>query len=210
MSESHEPQSFSVRTALMADQAALQTTRRAVPIDEPALALSRDIDSRTLGRDAGLLRVDSTGLAAHAIGVMAAQARRELSILTPDLEPALYDQQPFLQAVRRLAVERAGHLPVRVLLIDAESAIRRGLRLVELARRLSSSVQIAVAPEELAEQCDAFLVADDAGYCLRRPADSGSALIDFANPSKVRLLRRDFKAVWDQAGAAMELRRLHL
>lgn len=168
------------------------------------------IDTRVLGETAGLLRCDSTRLAAQAMAAMAAQARRELILLTPDLEPPLYDQPGFLEAVRRLAIERAAHRPVRVLLIDAEAAVRRSLRLVELARRLSSSLQIASVPEELAEQCDAYLLVDDDGYCLRRRSAMSSWLIDFADAAGVRALRAEFERIWEQADTPLELRRLHI
>jgi len=177
---------------------------------DPAAPIRADLAGRTLGRDPGLRRLDGQSLGAQAVAMLAGQARRELTLLTPDLEPCLYDQPAFLDAVRRLAVERSGRQPVRVLVIDAEPAIRRGHRLIELARQLSSAVQIGAVPEELAEQTDAYLLADDVGYCLRRRALPNIQLVDFAAPAEVRALRRGFDAVWEQAGVHPGLRRLYL
>ncbi|MBK1731681.1 hypothetical protein [Thiococcus pfennigii] len=163
-----------------------------------------------LGEDAGTVRCATVGAAARAVAAMAAQARRELTLLTPDLEPALYDQPAFLEALRRLALARAGHRPVRILLVDVEAAVRRSPRLVELARRLTSAVQIAGVPGEFAESCDAYLLVDDDGYCLRRRAAPSPWLVDFANPATVRPLRAEFDRLWEQADTPPELRRLHL
>lgn len=169
-----------------------------------------DFAARVLGEDAGLVRCDTVGAAARAVAALAVQARRELTLLTPDLEPALYDQPAFLDAVRRLAIDRVGHRPVRILLLDAEAAVRRSPRLVELARRLTSAVQIAGVPGELVEQCDAYLLVDDDGYCLRRRAAPSPWLVGFANPATVRPLRAGFDRLWEQAGTPLELRRLHI
>jgi len=169
-----------------------------------------EIDGRTLGRSPGVLRLDTAETTAVAVAAMAHQARRGLSLLTPDLEPHLYDRLDFVDAVRRLAVARAGHLPVRLLLIDADAAAQHGLRLIELARRLTSAIQIGVVPQELAEQCDAFLLADEAGYRLRRRQAPRQSLIDFADPGQVRALRRTFDDIWQQCEPAAALRRLHL
>jgi predicted GNAT family N-acyltransferase len=177
---------------------------------DPDLAASADIDRRRIGVTGGLIRIDQPQAQVRAVAAMAAQARHTLLVLTPDLEPQLYDQRPFLAAVRQLAVDRRGRLPVRILLIDAEPAVRRGHRLIELSRQLSSAVQIHAVPEQFAEQCDHFLVADDHGYCLRRFAAPTTVLADFADPAQARRLRRHFEQIWEQGATHPELRRLHL
>ncbi len=179
-------------------------------LDEPEVTPASNLAARVLGRDAGVLQLEGPGQAAEAIAAMAGQARRTLSLLAPSLEPEFYDQPAFLQALRQLAVERSGHLPVRVLVVDAESAIRRSLRLIELARRLTSSMRIAMVPEELAEDCDAFLLVDDQAYFQRRRAVPTRSLVDFADPARTRILQRQFETIWGQAGAALELQRLYL
>jgi len=179
-------------------------------LEDSDLAVGADIDRRRLGLSGGLLRIDQPQAQARAVAAMTAQAARTLLVLTPDLEPPLYDQRPFLAAVRRLALDRRGRLPVRILLIDAEPPVRRGHRLIELSRQLSSSVQIRAVPEEFAEQCDHFLVADDSGYCLRRFAAPTTALADFADPAQARRLRRHFEQIWEQGATHPALRRLYI
>ena len=174
------------------------------------LPLALDVETRLLGLTNGLLRIDEPSMLQLAVAAMATQARRELRLLTPDLEPILYDQAPFLDNVTRLAVHRRGRLPVRILLIDAEPALTRGHRLIELSRKLSSAVQIQAVPAELAEQCDHYLLADDSGYCLRRSAAPNAALVDFNANAHVRRMQRDFEQLWAQGAVHTGLRRLHL
>jgi predicted GNAT family N-acyltransferase len=179
-------------------------------LEDHGLAVGADIDRRKLGLSGGLLRIDQPRAQARAVAAMATQASRSLLVLTPDLEPQLYDQRPFLAALRRLAVDRRGQLPVRLLLIDAEPAVRRGHRLIEVSRQLSSAVQIRAVPEESADQCHHYLVADDSGYCLRRFAAPTTALADFADPAQARRLRRHFEQIWEQGATHPALRRLYI
>jgi hypothetical protein len=167
-------------------------------------------DSRLLGVDAGVAWCETLSEAMASVASLARQARRGLTVLTPDLEPMLYGQPVFLDAVRQLAIDRAGHVAVRILVIDASAAVQRNLQLVEIARRLPSCVQIAIVPEELAAECDAFLLADDAGYCLRRRIAPTRSQVDFCGPGVVRALRRRFDELWSRATTSSELYRLHL
>lgn len=176
-------------------------------LERPLLA---DLQTRVLGHTAGVLRIDQPRLLQRAVAAMTSQARRELRLLTLDLEPTLYDQRSFLNQVTRLAVECRGRLPVRILLIDAEPALRHGHRMIELSRKLSSAVQVRGVPDELADQCDHYLLADDVGYCLRRHAAPNPVLVDYQDARAVRQMRLGFDRIWEQGVVHPGLRRLHL
>jgi predicted GNAT family N-acyltransferase len=179
-------------------------------LNDQELPLMVDIQTRVLGQTESLFKLDSPRVQRHAVAALAKQARREIRLLSPDLEPILYDQEPFLEQISRLAVDRRGRLPVRILLIDAEPVLRRGHRLVELSRKLSSAIQIRAVPEEFAEQCDHYLLADDRGYCLRRYAAPRTVLLDFNDAAAVRRMQRGFDKIWEQGAVHIDLRRLHL
>jgi predicted GNAT family N-acyltransferase len=173
-------------------------------------AVLADLLHRRLGRDGGSVRASDPRVIEAAVESLASQATRSLTILTPDLEPRLYDRQPVLAAIRRLAAELPGQLPVRILLIDAEPVVRRGHRILELSRTLISGVQIRAVPEAFMERCDFFLVADAEGHCLRRRAAPNDALIDFAGGATARRLLRAFETIWEQGEIHQGLRRLFL
>jgi len=190
-------------------------TSAAAPIEQltlidPSALLPADLGSRYLGVTGGRLRLTQTAHAALAVTALAAQAQNRLDLLSHDLEPALYDRVPFLAAVRRLALARMGRVPVRVLLVDAAPAVRRGHRLIELARQLSSDVQIRAVPEHCAERGDRFLLADDSGYCLTPFHDPQAWRVDFASGIETRRLRAGFARIWEQASDHPALRRLFL
>jgi predicted GNAT family N-acyltransferase len=177
---------------------------------DPARMLAADLGSRRLGSSAGLLRLRTAAAQRDAVCRLVTQARAELLITTPDLEPALYDREPVLDAMQRLAVLRRGRLPVRVLVADAEAPVQRGHRLVELGRRFSSAIQIRAIPDELTDGAQPCVLADEVGYCLRPGATQDSLLADFADGGQTRRLRRRFELLWQQSDVHPGLRRLYL
>ncbi len=140
---------------------------------------------------------------------LAQGARRELLILSRDLDPDFYDQAPFLAEVRRLALATP-HLPVRALVYEPRVAVLAGHRLIDLARRLSSRIAIRRVAEDFRDRLDAFLIADGRGYCLRRLADRPEALASYAAPGDAGRLRAEFEPIWERSDADTELRRLHI
>ncbi|WP_295880921.1 GNAT family N-acetyltransferase [uncultured Thiohalocapsa sp.] len=177
---------------------------------DAARNIAADLDTRRLGDTTGVLRLDSPEAQGGAVASLAAQARTELLIASPDLEPGLYDQSPVLDAMLRLAVHRRGRVPVRVLVADADAPVKRGHRLIELSRRFSSGIQIRTLPEELAEGTEPCLLADEVGYTLRPTAARDSLLVDFSDSAHTRRLRRRFELFWQQSGVHPGLRRLYL
>ncbi|QGU34037.1 hypothetical protein E6P07_11815 [Thermochromatium tepidum ATCC 43061] len=173
--------------------------------------MSGDIDRRMfrLGQDAGRRTLARSPEIAAISADMAAQARRELLIHDPRLEAALYDQIPFLEAVRRLALARPGFC-VRVLLFDPRAATQVGHRLIELARRLTSRVTIRRVADEDQERLDAFLIVDETGYVHRPLAERMEAIADYANPRDARRMRQDFERLWERGSVDAELRQLFI
>jgi predicted GNAT family N-acyltransferase len=181
---------------------------RMILADDP-MTTDHQLSDRILGKGAGLVPLrDMAAIRAASIR-LTEQVTRELWIFSHDLDAPIYDQQGFLDAVRRIALA-TGDLPVRVLLCDPEPAVRRGHRLIELARHLSSRIQIRQVPEDTRGSPEAYLIADDRGYLLRQLADSHEGSADFNAPREVRRLRRRFESIWDMAEIQQGLRRLYL
>ena len=72
---------------------------------------------------------------------VAATAQRLISIYTPDLEPDLYDQTPFLEVIKHFVLTRS-FAKVRVLLAEPTRVMRDSNRFVAMGRRLSSCIDI--------------------------------------------------------------------
>jgi hypothetical protein len=168
-----------------------------------------DLSGCALGETSGGLALSGQA-AIRAAGIrMAGQARRELLLFSHDLDAALYDGRAFLEEVHRVALR--GHaVPVRILALRAEPAIRKGHRLVEMARHLTSKIQIRRIPADFNRHTEAYLLADGRGYVLRPLADVFEATADFNAPLETRRLHDQFEHIWALGEIHQELRRLYL
>ena len=167
------------------------------------------LEDCVLGRSGGPLRLQGREAVQAAAARLASQARRRLRVLSHDLEPAVYDQLPFLEAVKALAL-RAPRTQVQVLLRDPGHAVRHGHRLVELARRLSSHVHLHRIDAEQWDGTEVQLIADEQGY-LRRPHFAAyEGTLHCHDPGGARQMAKAFDELWEHSGPEPEFRRLHL
>lgn len=179
-------------------------------LTHPDTLIPGDLDARRLGHTSGHLLLEKTEHVAQAVRLLAAQSRRCIEVMSTDLEPALYDQPAFIDCVRHLAIELRGRLPVRVLLADPAPAIRRGHRLIELSRVLSSDVQIRAIPSDWIEGHDRFMLCDLRGHCLARHQNPRRVLVNFNDAPGTRRLRLQFERIWEQGEIHPGLGRLYI
>jgi hypothetical protein len=168
-----------------------------------------DLHGLELGVSKDTLSLESWDDNRQAALALARQARRTLQIFSRDLEPAIYEQPDFIAAVTQLATHSRS-ARIAILLQDPTRAVKEGHRLVELARRLSSYIEIRRPAQQHAERTEAFLIADEAGV-LRRPlADRYEGMLSFHAPLEARRLVTLFAEMWEKSESDPELRRLHL
>lgn len=125
----------------------------------------------------------------------AAGAQRLMSIYSPDLEPDLYDQSPFLDIIKRFVLGR-NFAKVRVLLTDRTRMIRDGNRLVAMSRRLTSYIEMRLAPRPEQQRAFSYLIVDDKAIVLRLHGDRFVGFADLNNPAAARLQLDEFDAIW--------------
>ncbi len=101
---------------------------------------------------------------------VAKSAQRLLSIFTQDLEPLIYGEEPFLDAIKRLVLARS-YAKVRVLLADPSRAMVDNNRFLALARRLTSCIDLRAMSPEYPASAGAFIIADDKALVYRLQAD---------------------------------------
>lgn len=137
------------------------------------------------------------------------QARRNVTILAPDLDPQLLNRQHPLHALALLS--RSRHARVCVLLEDASPALHAGHGLIELAQQFPSTIELRLLAEEDQGQRSAWMVVDDTAL-IRRPdftrlAEGHAHRHD---PSLAPRLAREFNEWWQRARIDPNLRRLYL
>lgn len=167
------------------------------------------IERGVLGESAGRLELDRRRDFRAVAARLAAQAGREIAIFSHELDAPVYDQPEFIQAVKGLALgSRAAR--VRILIRTNERVQREGHRLIELARRLPSSIEIRRVNRDYADRIDEFLVVDETGYLHRPRYTRHEGEADFHAPLQARQYRELFNTVWEVSEQDSELRRLHI
>ena len=121
-----------------------------------------------------------------AVEAVALSAQRLMSIYTPDLEPDLYDQNAFLEIVKRFVLARR-FAKVRGLLSDSGRLLRDNNRVVAMGRRLTSCIDIRPAAAAAKQRACGYLIADDRAIVYRVHSDRWDGVADLNNPPIARL-----------------------
>ncbi len=82
--------------------------------------------------------------------------------------------------------------------------------MIELSRRLSSSIEIRQPHEDYLHYNEAFLIADECGLIHREFADRYEGNANFYAPIEAQRKLDFFTEVWERSQVHPEFRRLHL
>jgi hypothetical protein len=134
-----------------------------------------------------------------ATETVSASGQRLISIMTPDLEPEIYDQPAILEIIKRFVL---GHsfAKVRVLMRDQARLAHGANRFIAMAHRLTSYLEIRLRAPQYRELAAAYCIADDRAIVYRVRADRAEGIAGFNNPPIARQYLQEFDAIW-QASA---------
>jgi len=138
---------------------------------------------------------------------VAKSAQRLLSIFTPDLEPLIYGEEAFLEAIKRLVLARS-YAKVRVLLADPARAMVDNNRFLALARRLTSCIDLRAMSPEYPASAGAFIIADDKALVYRLQIDRWDGIADMNDPAVVRRYLNFFDEVWNTSMQESQMRQM--
>ena len=164
---------------------------------------------RVLGETDLAIEIERAEPLREVLLALTQQARRTLDIVSRHLDPPLFDRDDFVAAVKQLVLGST-RAQVRVLILDPAPVTSHGHRLVPLAERLSSYIQLRVPAPEHREFNEAWLVADRDGYAHRRFSDRYEGTANFHDPRLAVHLTNRFDELWQRAQPDPNRRRLHL
>jgi len=168
-----------------------------------------DLDTLELGSSNREFALERKSELCAVTRALASQARHTLLMHIEDLDPAVYDQEPFVDALGRLA---RSHSKARIwiLIQNARRAVQRGGRLIELSRRLSTYIQFRRPGPEYRDFHESFMLVDNCGYLHQPNPGRFEASANFHDPGKVIDWEKYFMEVWTRSEPDPEIRRLHL
>lgn len=163
----------------------------------------------TLGvTDGTLLIEDRATLAEISLG-LAAQCVRSLTIVSRHLDPSIYDNDAFAEAVKALALSNR-KAEIRLFIIDSRPLITTGHRLLELSQRLPSYVHLRAPSRHHRTFNEAMLIADNSGYVHRQFSDRFDGTASFNDKRVVAGLRDQVDQMWERGVPDTNFRRLHI
>lgn len=154
-------------------------------------------------------RLDSLTAGREGAVAVAQMAKRELALFSHDLEPLLYDRDDFLKAVQAVAT-RSRMSRIRIVCKDPGPSIRAGHRLIALAQRFSSYMEVRRASRDHEQLAETFLVADEEAVMFRPLATRYEGYADTHAPMEARQFLRQFAEIWEKAEPDPEFRRLRI
>ncbi len=137
------------------------------------------------------------------------QSRRQIAILSKDLDSFIYGSDEFINAISEF-VRSSRHAQVQLLVKDTKALVESGHKLARLHQRLPSKIQLRKLIQEPDDTEMAFMLCDT-NALLYKNDDSvykGFANVDAA--VEVKRLRDTFDYVWQYGESEPELRILHI
>ena len=124
-------------------------------------------------------------------------AKRSITILTPDLEPGIYDSPEFLEAVKRLVLAKR-YARVRVLISEPDRTVRNGNRLIALGRRLNTHLDFRNLHEDYRGKLSgAYIIADDSAVLYRVNGRGHDGIMGSIEPAIARQHLNEFEKPWE-------------
>lgn len=139
--------------------------------------------------------LDGTAELRSAIVDIVSRAERSLAILTPNLEPEIYEHRDFLDMVKRFVLART-FTRIRVLITEPQRTMKSGNEFVQMGQRLNTYIQFRNLAESLRPQREAWCVADADALVYRADYATGEGMADTHAPEIARHYLTRFDALW--------------
>jgi predicted GNAT family N-acyltransferase len=181
-----------------------------LPHQAMRLALPAADDVPAARPDTGTLAAGTRGETAATRLQLLADARHRLDIHLPLLGSDAYASPDELAELRRIAISGRG-AQIRILLHDPAAALRGDHRLIALAQRLPSAIQIRMPVDEVdLAYLAAYLLNDAGGYLVLPEAARPQGRAARHDRASQAPLQQHFDEVWERSERASELQSLNI
>jgi hypothetical protein len=146
---------------------------------------------------------------AEAALALVKQCTLKLDIISKDLDPFVYDQPEFIEAVRQLALN-GRNVDIRILAFEPELIVRKGHKLVDLAGKISSYIEIRKPSSQYKSFNEAVLIADEVGYLFRESVERYKGKVNFNSRRESKYMLEVFDGMWATSKPDPNFRRMHI
>jgi hypothetical protein len=167
------------------------------------------IEQAILGQSSDKIMVHGRKECGLAAQRFALQGQRQMDIFSYDLDAPLYNTEPFIKALKQLAI-RSEHSRIRILLQDNSRVQKEGHRLLGLWRRLTSRIELRRPHPDFIDHPENFLLVDGHGYMQWNLSHRYEGVVNFHSPLQTRQYTEFFNEVWERSEPDSQLRDLHI
>lgn len=146
--------------------------------------------------DANLILIDELDdFSSHSLQVVES-SRREVLLLSKTLDPALYNNESFYQAILDFA-RNDRNVQVKILVKDIQPVVEQGHRLLTLARRLSSKIEIRKLHTKPQKDSITYLIGDRKHLLYMHEDQVYNGFVNYEAAQESKSLADEFTYLWD-------------
>lgn len=169
-----------------------------------------NLDEYILGESTGdAIKVETRQDNSEAALALVKQCNQKLAIISHELDPFVYDNPEFVEAVRQLAL-KGRYVDIRILVFEPASIVRKGHKLVDLAGKISSYIEIRKPSSQYKSFNEAVLIADEVGYLFRESAERYGGKVNFNGRRESKYMLDVFNSMWATSKPDPNFRRMHI
>ncbi len=169
-----------------------------------------DFSDYTLGESTDdAVKVTTRDENADAALELVKQTRQKLAIISQELDPLVYDQADFIEALRKLVVNNR-YAEVRIIVFEPQLIVQKGHKLLDLAGKISSFIEFRKVSEKYKSFNESVLIADKVGYLYRESTERYKGKVNFNSRRESKHLLDVFDGMWETAQPDTNLRRMHI
>ena len=162
-----------------------------------------------LGVNQDVITVDtSTELRSHIVN-MVSQAKKSINIVSRKMDARLTNHSDFLDAIRSCIVKNL-NFELKILIYQLDEFLNENHQILELSRRLSTSISIRTLNKEQQHYNHDYILVDDMGVIYRELSDRYESTIEYNNKRKSLELTRQFNEIWEHGVRDSNLYRLNI
>ena len=138
-----------------------------------------------------------------------AKTRRHLTVLSNQLDPAVFNSPEFIEALSQFA-RSSRQVRIQILIKNSKPLAEKGHALVTLAQRLSSKIEIRTLTIEPDNKRMEFMLCDNDGLLYKNDDSVYQGFANFKAGAEVKRFRNTFEYLWQYGEPDPNLQQLHI
>lgn len=159
--------------------------------------------------DNKLITFDSREQAARLALELIEQARQEICIFGPLIDPVLFDNDAVIDKLSEFG-RRSPRTRIRIVVLATQKNVVNSHRLLPLAQKLTSTIKIHIAADKHQDLRQQFMLIDGKAYLYCPVADRYQGRVENHAPAAVKEMQQEFEELWNHSKPDINTRRLNL